>query len=150
MQYTQTHAQHFFCFQQMADIRPAVADGMPDTGILPRSAVGSSSYFALNRFSFPMIRVYMAMASVPCLGKHSQRNQLPGLPPPEYLPVFPLPSDKSASPPADAERTASRITVHLLMALPDCQAADCISVQIQLTDLLVHARYGYLRRSHPG
>ena len=57
--------KHFFCFQKMTDIGSAVTTASRTADSLLQSAWSSSSYLALNRFSFTMIGIHMSMTSIP-------------------------------------------------------------------------------------
>ena len=63
MQHTQTHAQHFFCFQQMSDIGPAVVTACRTLAPF-FDRLWIQLIFCVEQIQLSMIRVDMAMAAV--------------------------------------------------------------------------------------
>ncbi len=63
MQHTQTHAQHFFCFQQMSDIRPTVVTACRTLASF-FNRLRIQLIFCIEQIQLSMIRVDMAMAAV--------------------------------------------------------------------------------------
>ena len=134
MEYTQAHAEHFFCFQQVADISSAVmAACRALAAFLDRAWV--QFVFLIEQVQLSCVGVDVSMAAV------SARVDAVK----EVDAAFYAFQDVCRG--SDAHQVGRFVfrqirhyffqnMIHFLMALPDGKASDGIAVQIHLTDSL--------------